>query len=280
MGVKMNKSSSSTIDKSKIVLPKHCPICNKDTNYAYRINESDTKYSDWRKCACGVIFQTELPKHTGYNEKYIADYVGAKDARIRGHHAARTYVNLIEELTYGRMLLDVGFNTPYVMDYFDKRGWLTWGIDLNKDTLGAGNMYKGDFMTYDFQPHIDEAIALPEIKDKMKEGKIKRTFDLIWMSHVLEHFNDPIAAIKKAIGLLSETGVLFIATPDIDFIFKTGTPYFPHWKKDEHYIMWSERALVRELERLGLNVIMKRRNFCSRFISWYDCQILAQKDYF
>lgn len=276
----MPESKKSTTDESKLVLPLRCPICQKETNYAYRINHADTKESsDWRHCPCGVIFQTEQPKHDKYNEKYIADYMGAKEARIRGYHAAYTYAPIIEELTYGRMLLDVGFNTTYIMDFFNERGWLTWGIDVNKDTNAIGNIYKGDFINYDFQPHVKED-ADEEVKKRIKDGRIKRTFDLIWMSHVLEHFKDPIAALKKAKDLLSPTGAIYIATPDIDFITKTGTPYFPHWKKDEHYIMWSERALVRELERLGFNIVMKRRNYSSRFISYYDVHIIAQQDYF
>jgi hypothetical protein len=44
--------------------------------------------------------------------------------------------------------------------------------------------------------------------------------------------------------------------------------------------MWNESALVRELERLGFKVIMKRRNFSARFASWFDLQILCQKNYF
>jgi hypothetical protein len=48
----------------------------------------------------------------------------------------------------------------------------------------------------------------------------------------------------------------------------------------EHNIMWTESALKRELERLGFKIIMSRRNYASRFMKWYDLQVIAQKNYF
>jgi SAM-dependent methyltransferase len=266
----------STKKESELVQPKNCPICGVPTHYIYRIHETKNDVlADWYRCQCGVVFQKEQPKHECYDTTYRVAYELAKESDIRGQYAAKIYTPIIEEATYGRMMLDVGFNTTYNLQFFEKRGWLVWGIDVNKDLEGKGNIYHGDFETYDFSPNID--------KEKLKELEIKevnRTFDLIWMSHVLEHFRDPIKALKKAYNLLSPTGIIYVAVPDIDFINKTGTAGFPHWKSREHYIMWTERALVRELENVGFNVILKHRNFSSRFSSWYDVQILAQKRYF
>ena len=271
--------STNSPDKKGMVQVKLCPVCNIPTVDIYRISESredSTKdtVGTWHKCQCGVIFQSELPSHDCYNNIYTKKSSLVKEARIRGVHAARMVTPLIEESIYGRMMLDVGFRTTFNMEFFKERGWLVWGIDRNEDLEGKGNIYKGNFETYDFSPNIGEA--------KLKElgiDKVERTFDLIWMSHVLEHFNDPIKALKKAYDLLAPTGMIYIAVPDIDFITKTGISKYPHWKKNEHYIMWTQRALVRELERLGFDIIMKRRNISNRFTSWYDNQILAQIPY-
>jgi predicted SAM-dependent methyltransferase len=159
---------------------------------------------------------------------------------------------------------------------FERRGWITYGIDCNKDMPAGGNIYRGDFENYDFDLKLT-----PQLKEKFGDIDIlPRKFDLLWMNHVLEHFRDPIKALKKAYNLLSETGVLYLATPDIDFIFKTGVSGWGHWSASEHYILWSEQALVRELEKIGFNVILKRRNFSSRYVSWYDLQIICQRRYF
>jgi len=275
--VKQKPKSEKEIRETAKIYPLKCPICGVNTNYVSFIHETkDNQKALWYHCSCGIIFQQDYPAHTDYNAKYVIGYRNFKQSELRSVHAARTYAPLIEELTYGRMMLDVGYNLTYNMDYFEKRGWLVWGIDINSSLKGHDNIYQGDFLTYDFTPHVVD----PEMKKFIEEKQIKRTFDLIWMGHVFEHFNDPLGALHRAYDLLSESGVLFIATPDIEFINKTGIPEYPHWKKKEHYILWSERALVRETERIGFRTIMKRRNFSSRFVSWYDIHLICQKRFF
>jgi SAM-dependent methyltransferase len=241
------------------IYPKECPICGISTNSVSRITEPNGNVSSWFNCNCGVIFQDEKPKHGCYNQDYLMGYANYKECDLVQVHAAKTYASVIEECTYGRKMLDVGFNLPQNMHFFRERGWITTGIDINPTLGGENGVITGSFEEYD---------------------KFEDKYDLIWMSHVFEHFNDPIAVLKKVSDLLTETGVLYLSTPDIDFINKTGVSGFPHWNKNEHYIMWSERALVRELERLDFNVVVKRRNYSSRFTSWHDLQIIAQKRYF
>lgn len=264
------------MSSDKQILPMSCPICGVATSYVYNLDEGGGKEALWYRCACGMVFQENYPKGSGYDEKYVNDYALMKEADKRLTHSARTYGNLIEELTYGRMMLDVGYCVPHNMKYFEERGWLTWGIDVNPNIGGAGNLYTGDFLTHDF----DIPAKTEELKELAGGDKFKRTFDLIWMNHVLEHFNDPLAVLRKAANMLSETGVLFIGTPDADFITKTGVQGYPHFKMQEHYTLWTEDTLKREVERIGMKVIMSRRNFASRYSSWYDVHLICQKRYF
>ena len=268
-GVKSDK-------EEQFVYPHSCPICGIESSYCYRIEEGESKKkSSWTRCQCGVIFQDDLPTDSKvYDNKYIASLFDAKESKQRYEYYLRCYVQLIEELTYGRMMLDVGYATPHLINAFEERGWLTWAIDINPTLTGKGNIYKGDFVDYDF------SLSGKHVKDATGLDKIDRKFDLIWMGHVLEHFHDPIKALHKAVSLLEDKGVLFISTPDIDFINKTGISGWPHFKKDEHYVMWSEPALRREMERLGLKVVLSRRNFSSRYMVWWDIHLIAQQNYF
>jgi SAM-dependent methyltransferase len=261
---------------AKLIYPKHCPVCGVDTTFVHRIKEGkDGDSADWYECQCGVIFQGDFKNDSSiYDEKYMTDLVDMKEAKQRYGHLVRTYGQLIEELTFGRMLLEVGFSSPYIFKEFEERGWITWAIDINPALTGKGNIYKGDYLGYDF------SISSDSIKAATGEDKIYRKFDLIWMGHVLEHFADPIAALKRTYDLLDPKGVVFISTPDIDFINKTGTCGFPHFKCKEHNVLWSERSLKRELERLGFKIVVCRRNFSSRYPSWYDLHVIAQKEYF
>ena len=264
--------------KGTKIYPLPCPVCGKETNSVWQIQEGNTdRRAMWYRCQGGVLFQEHFPTNDIYHKEYLETYSDEKKAQARMIHAGKIYAPIIEETTYGRMMLDVGFGMPYNLMFFEERGWLVWGIEVNDAISPGKNIYKGDFLTYDFSPHINKERLKSIVGEK---AVIKRTFDLIWMSHVLEHFNDPMAVLKKAYDLLSPTGVLYISTPDIDFINKTGVTGWLHFKKQEHYTLWTERALVRELKRIGFNIILKKRNFSSRFVSWFDVHVIAQKDYF
>lgn len=272
----MSKSKKSLEKKERFkVVPTRCPICSVETIKAELIEDGRTHdRSMWYFCQCGVIFQPQPPKDKIYDAKYVVDMAERKQAKERYEYLVRMYAPLIEELTYGRMMLDVGYCVPYAMNAMKERGWLTWGIDVNPTLTGQGNFYRGDFLSYDF------SLTGAKIKEATGEDKVNRFFDLIWMGSVIEHSEAPLAMLGKAYELLDAKGVLFISTPDIDFIYKTTVQGWPHFKGKEHYIMWSERALCRELERYGFNVILKRRNFSSRFMTWHDLHIIAQKNYF
>jgi SAM-dependent methyltransferase len=70
------------------------------------------------------------------------------------------------------------------------------------------------------------------------------TFDLLVMSHVLEHSGDPFGFLDAAIGLLAPGGVVFIEVPCRDFEFK---------EEDEpHLVFFDKASLQRLFERLGL----------------------------
>ena len=228
-------------------------------------NKEDGR-SDYYHCRCGVVFQLEFPINDKlsyedvYKKEYADNYLGLGQKYIdMCQYPIRLFVPLIEELIYGRKMLEVGFLSHFFMQGMKERGWLTWGIDLMNGIENSERILKGNFEDYDFK--------------NMK-------FNLIWMSHVFEHFKDPVAVLKKCYDLMPEDGVLYIATPDTDFIHTRSNAGFPHWKAKEHYIMWNKESLNKELEKIGFNVIMSRRNYQQRFSSWDDCQIIAQKSFF
>jgi len=256
----MDKKEQEYIDKiSKMTNKIVCPICRRPVAEISKINDRDNNISFWGECLCGIIFQLEKPSHKLYNKKYRNNYKVENYEAINSY-GTKIYAPLLEELCDSRKFLEVGFNLPCTLDFMESRGWVCYGIDINKDKIEERpRIFKGNFEDYDFGDH---------------------KFNLIWMGHVFEHFDNPIKVIMKCYDLLSESGVLFISTPDIDFINTLGKSEWPHWNKNEHYIFWNMRSLSRELERLGFKVLMKRRNFSSRFSSWHDIHIIAQKIYF
>jgi SAM-dependent methyltransferase len=246
-----------------MIKAKICEICNKPTIYTYGIKEPNGSEGLWYACTCGVIFQNEF--------KPVYEKPDLEETEPNQKHAVNVYAPIIEELTYGRQLLQVEYErSPEVMKEFESRGWITWGIDERSVNPGK-NFYKGDFLFYPFTPQIKDKQIAEEL-----EGQ-KRRFDLIWIQDHLERQHSPLKVLQRAYELLDTTGVLYISTPEIDFIYNEGVRDWIHWKAKDYNFLWSERALVREIERIGFKVVMSRKNSSVRFTRHYETHIVAQK---
>jgi hypothetical protein len=238
-----------------------CPVCSSYVNHQYFMQDAKTKKtSRWHSCACGVVFQSEKPANV-YDRAYW-DKFAAHDAKLKDayQYPVRLYAPILEELVYGRKVLLVGKETPHQEDAFTKRGWVAYSIDKNPVHTPSDRMFVGDFESYEF----------PE------DSK----FSLIWLYGTLECFLDPISALSKARSLLTDDGILFIGSPDTDFINTRSSSAFIHWKPDMHYLMWNKRSLNRHLESLGFNVILARSNYEGRFPAWDDLHMIAQRKFF
>lgn len=81
-----------------------------------------------------------------------------------------------------------------------------------------------------------------------------RKYDLISLSHVLEHVPYPRAIIKKLMANVVSGGVIYIEVPFEDVMqSKTGGASKRHWH--EHINFFSERSLELMLGSLGIGVV-------------------------
>lgn len=94
-------------------------------------------------------------------------------------------------------ILDIGCGGGEFLGVFGDN-WEKCGIDLAKDALDhAAN-------TYDINTYIG----------KIGEKDVGNDYDLVMMRGVVEHFRDPIIALKKSAEILKSGGYLYItATP-------------------------------------------------------------------
>lgn len=218
-----------------------CPACASYISHIYFMQDTVTqKKSKWYSCSCGVVWQSEVP--TGKRAKHQLE--GSKLSDVM-QYPIRVYAPLIEELIYGRRLLLIGSQTEAQESYFKERGWIPESYN-----------------------------TLPE------EFPEDTKLNLIWFQHSIESLKDPIASLERCKSLLTEDGILFIASPDTDFLHTRGSSGFRHWKPDLNYLMWNRRSITRQLEQLGFNVIMARQNADMRFSETDDFHLIAQIKYF
>jgi len=146
-------------------------------------------------------------------------------------------LSVIEGLgTRGRRLLDVGAAYGLFLKVARDAGWDASGIEIAPDCaveaarISGAPVLCGDFTTV----------------------PVEGQFDVIVMLDVIEHFRDPVAAMRRAFELLAPSGYLVIDTGDID------TPWSRllgnHWyflDPPQHLFYFSRRGLVAALREAG-----------------------------
>lgn len=236
-----------------------CPICSAYVCHTYFMQDAKTKkQSKWFACSCGVVFQSKLPEglyDAAYRKKYA---LFDKKTKSAYEYPVRIYAPIIEERIYGRKVLVVGCPTPHQAEAFAARGWIDYSIDKNSSYEPSERFFVGDFENYQF----------PE------------KYNMLWIYQTLECFADPIRALLKCKELLAEDGILFIGTPDTDFIHTRSSSNFVHWKPDMNYLMWNRRSLIKHLEKLGFNIILAVQNHERRFPAFDDIHLIAQVKFF
>lgn len=177
-----------------------CIICN-SVMTLYYTQGNDNRYRYFRCTDCGLV---SLDPAVKTDQKKYEKPSGApasvrhKKAEIEKHQTSSFIASNIRER--GR-LLDIGCGRGRLLAISRDDGWEVTGIDISEVFAAfARNEYgvdavSGDFLMYDFHGRI---------------------FDMVVMRHVLEHLDDPVAALKKVSTLLKPGGHALFEFPNIE----------------------------------------------------------------
>ena len=137
----------------------------------------------------------------------------------------------------GGRVLDVGCGTGANLDAARRFGWETHGVEVSpaaaqvaRETLGL-NVVTGTL----------EAAAYPD-----------EHFDVVALSHVLEHLPDPVATLREVARILRPDGLVLLAVPNHRslpaFVFRS---YWFPWEVPRHLYHFSPTSLAALLDRVG-----------------------------
>jgi SAM-dependent methyltransferase len=107
------------------------------------------------------------------------------------------------------------------------------------------------------------------IKDDLMNAvdKLRNKYDFILMSHVLEHFLNPIEALRIITGLLEPDGLLYIEVPS----FFTGKVRTPKIFTPEHISYFHKHSITNILNICGYEIVkFKESNY------WGNIKILCK----
>lgn len=230
-----------------------CPICSSDNTVLIRpYNGLSALFSDrmvmgCRNCTMAFVFplppDQELAK---YNAGYFSNAHGgiSTDKLTVAFHSA---INLLRVLYAEDFIQKQGTQIGHVLEVGPGGGHFArhW---LRRNT--ATQSYTGIESDASCHRHlIDLGVSVSTSVEKIDA---ERRYDLVVISHVLEHTSDPYAFIRSFSKHLSEGGVLFIEVPCRDF---------EHKKIDEPHLLFFDKGPMR--------ILLERSGFANLQLSYH-----------
>jgi 2-polyprenyl-3-methyl-5-hydroxy-6-metoxy-1,4-benzoquinol methylase len=195
---------------------------------------------------CSFVFTNPLPTRETYEQFYrdaYAQYYGHITPKPEGLRLKLEPVSLTAKFNRleqtkplaGCRLLEVGPGQGLFLWWARQRGSQVLGVEPSPD----------------FCRVLAEA-GLPHLQGTLADVRVEThgRFDIIFMSHVLEHFYDPNEALTHCRLLLSDGGILAVEVPNILKPFRSLDRYFLRYV---HPSSFSPKTLVAMLNKHGFD---------------------------
>ena len=184
-----------------------------------------------------------------YQKIYNQDYFQGKNSffyalgygRFAGLFYCHTFAQIkkyVKKIKKGKVL-DIGCAYGFMLKKFPS-SWQKFGLDVS------------DYALTQAQKKLPQATFINAGAEDKPPFK-KNFFDFILLTDVLEHLENPELALKNAYQLLKRGGLLYLTTPNLNWLRKK---VFSYPDQIEHHIsLFSHQQLKNLLKDLGFQIV-------------------------
>lgn len=202
------------------------------------------------ECGHGV---TEADKEISTESAALLYNKGSYDSKEKAwHRIMKPFLRFLEsgKLKYlnknmlkGKRLLEVGCGKGRFLELARNAGYEVYGLEPSVRSYAFAHMRLGDVVAPVTLENIDSL------------DRLKGPYDVIVFWHVLEHFQNPNGALKKAKKLLTNNGRIIIAVPNIaSWQAAIGKANWYHLDPPRHLHHFTSESLKIILERHNLSI--------------------------
>ena len=182
---------------------------------------------------------SDLYKKNYWNERNSETSIGSEYTDIDSQGKRR---NWISQFSYtrpyitGKTLLEIGVGAGQSILWFEEEGFDIDGIEPDGRNVSM----------------INEKLERGKVvESSVEEFSSKEKFDVIWMSHVLEHITEPVEFLKKIKENLRDDGIFFIEVPNCEYkpMLKSSI------EKNPHLFHFTKKSLIKLVEKIGYKVV-------------------------
>lgn len=217
-----------------------CPVC----SGTQRIPWLEALGFQLVRCGtCGHRYSTTMLRSTDLAGGYYDEPTG--DLQARSSRAKRRrfeeYVALLPPpSTARRRVLDVGCNAGELLSLFAERGWEVAGVEPSPGPARYA------------REHLPGPVWEGYAEDAVPQGE---SFDLVTLTHVLEHVAEPKRLLHRLRSALRPGGAMLVEEPNADDrLLRAYGGYFRPLCPGDHVSFFDARSLQRLLTESGFDV--------------------------
>lgn len=226
-------------------------ICNYCNSSAYRQIYKINKWMVVKCKSCGLVFLNPRPSTEEfdglYSESYYSghltnQYPSDQLSIEKGIDSMKFLLDIVTPHIKKGRILEIGCATGLFLAYASRYGFEVCGIEISE----YASKYAREHLRLDVKTGVVEDIHLfwPDCY-----------FDVIMMSHVVEHFPDPLTTLSLTNRLLKPGGLLIIRTPD--FSSFDAKYYREKWSGLSipfHLYFFTPKSLCKMLKKTGYKI--------------------------
>lgn len=227
-----------------ITTTRPCPISGSSS--ALIVAERDRHGKELRNVIStesGLIFVDPVPFNDTekfYRDDYRLSYKGVDEPRKKhiyraGVAALRRLNRLIKYLPQKSRILDVGSSSGELLYLLKNRGYDCEGLEVNRG-----------YAEFAHQELNIEATVTP-----VSQFATEKTYDVITMIHVLEHFENPLEEINHLAQFLGEKGTFIIEVPNV---LSSSQRFLSKWHRG-HLFSYSADTLAALFQKCGFEAL-------------------------
>ncbi len=182
---------------------------------------------------------SELYKGDYWNERNSETSINSEYTDTDSQGKRRNWVSQFlytKQYITGKTLLEIGVGAGQSILWFEEEGFDVSGIEPDGRNVSM----------------INKVLKRGKVaKASVEEFSSDKVFDVIWMSHVLEHLIEPVNFLKKIRNNLKKNGIFFIEVPNCEYEPMLQSSI----EKNPHLYHFTKKALTKMVERTGYKIM-------------------------
>jgi len=219
-----------------------CLVCKSvRIKFKYKIN-----HFDYYLClSCGSLQLNKIKpyKYSYSSFNYKIGFQNEKRIRLRACSIITELSKIKKNIT---SILDVGCGAGFMLDEFKNYSSFPVGIEPSKSLSAYA---KRNFKIQIYNGYLDS--------DLIK--RINQKFDVVILSHILEHLSDPLSFLNLVDQILKKAGLIYIETPNINsWQARIEKSKYTFLTPPEHFCLYTRKGVIDLLNNANLKYVIKK----------------------